>query len=105
MRLSDLLRFSLSCENPILIMDAGGHVVHSNNSWFELYGFPLSEIQGKRAFDIMTHGGAAAGSFDYSEILSTGLPYQISCLNYKRDGTSFYSHITTMPIKGGLTNG
>jgi len=46
-RLSDLLRFMITCESPLFLLDENDSIIHTNKPWCDLFGYHLNEIEGQ----------------------------------------------------------
>jgi PAS domain-containing protein len=44
----------LSAQNALLLTTYAGGIVHMNNTWNDVYGFTLTEIEGHRPQDILS---------------------------------------------------
>lgn len=101
-RLSDLLRFMLCCEDSLVLCDAEGRVVHVNKSWCNLTGYAISEIEG------MTCSFLQGPRTDIDEtrrvcgLTRAGEPAEMTVINYRKDLTEFNNHVIIVPIRGGF---
>ena len=98
-RLSDLLRFALSCQVPLVITDENFGTVHINKAWNECYDYTLVDVENENPINILLR--------DYdptSEFHSPSSSTQYQMLHYSRDGSPVDVLVTTMPIKGGIKN-
>ena len=99
-RLSDLLRFALTCSNAVLITDASGRILHINNGWYDVYMFTLVEVEMKDPFTVVT--GREFDSETLKRLFIPTDPTQCTQGHMNRNGESFSSTVTVVPIKGGL---
>jgi PAS domain S-box-containing protein len=101
-RLSDLLRFMLCCEDAMVLTDGIGRVVHANKAWSDLTGFAISEIEG---FTCGFLQGPRTNTDDLRRcdaLLRAGGPAEMVVLNYRKDRTEFINHVMIVPIRGGF---
>ena len=96
-RLSDLLRFALSCQVPLIITNADFGTIHINKAWNELYHYTLVEIENQNPMNLLTRE-----TKDSQQFYSPSFACQNQMVHYKKDGTSVNVLVTTMPIIGGL---
>jgi PAS domain S-box-containing protein len=100
-RMSDLLRLSLSCTNGITLKDKDSNIIHCNKAYALLTGYTLRDIEGTK--DTMLFGSMT----DYREIKRCNLLQKslslsrMTVVNYRKDGSMFYNYITTVPIRAG----
>jgi PAS domain S-box-containing protein len=103
-RLSDLLRFMLCCEDALMLCDADNCVVHANAAWSALTGFSISEIEG------MPIGFLHGPSTDLEEVsrceelTRSGLPAEMSGVSYHKDHSEFRHHVMMVPLRGGFSS-
>ena len=95
-RLSDLLRFALSCQIPLLITDENFRTLHINKAWNVIYQYTLVEMENQNPTNILMRESKDLEY--YSPTSST----QVRVVHYKKDGTALDVLVTTAPIKGGL---
>lgn len=101
-RLSDLFRFLLCCEDALILTDACGHVIHANRAWSNLTGFSISEIEG---FTCSFLHGPRTNMNDVercNELIRSGEPAEMVVINYRKDRTEFVNHVMIVPIRGGF---
>ena len=105
-RISDLLRLMLTCVDAMVLTDKMGRIVHCNREWVELTGYSLSEVEGSDCRLLqgsMTDHAETRRSKEYQRLQK---PSSMTVVNYRKDGSMFLNHVTTLPIRGGYkTNG
>jgi PAS domain S-box-containing protein len=100
-RMSDLLRLSLSCTNGITLKDIDSNVIHCNKAYVLLTGYTLRDIEGTK--ETMLFGSMT----DHREIKRCNLLQKslslsrMTVVNYRKDGSMFYNYMTTVPIRAG----
>mmetsp|Transcript_35955 Transcript_35955/g.34032 ORF Transcript_35955/g.34032 Transcript_35955/m.34032 type:complete len:515 (+) Transcript_35955:255-1799(+) len=103
-RMSDLLRLSLSCTNGITLKDKDSNILHCNKAYAQLTGYTLRDIEGTK--ETMLFGSMT----DYREIKRCNLLQKslslsrMTVVNYRKDGSMFYNYITTVPIRAGYNS-
>lgn len=105
-RISDLLRLMLTCVDAMVLTDKMGRIVHCNREWVELTGYTLSEVEGS---DCRLLQGSMTDHVETrrsKELQKLQKPSTMTVVNYRKDGSMFLNHVTTLPIRGGYkTNG
>ena len=82
-----------------LVSDAQRRIIWCNRDFTEMTGYGMEELFG-RSCDILQ--GPDTDPKTVEEIrrcLNAGLTYHGSLLNYRRDGTTFWNHLTINPVR------
>lgn len=101
-RLSDLFRFLLCCEDALVLTDAFGHIIHANRAWSNLTGYSISEIEG---YSCSFLHGPRTNMVDVercNDLVRSGEPAEMVVINYRKDRTEFINHVMIVPIRGGF---
>eukprot|EP00599_Poterioochromonas_sp_BG-1_P006423 CAMPEP_0173145878 /NCGR_PEP_ID=MMETSP1105-20130129/8154_1 /TAXON_ID=2985 /ORGANISM="Ochromonas sp., Strain BG-1" /LENGTH=532 /DNA_ID=CAMNT_0014059961 /DNA_START=423 /DNA_END=2021 /DNA_ORIENTATION=- len=101
LRLSNLLRLMLSCNNAMILTNKDGRIVHVNTAWCQLTGYSLIDIEGKTCKFLQ----GPDTDHDLTKKMKDDLMYDrntaITVYNYKKDGERFLNKIIAVPIHGG----
>ena len=103
-RLSDLVRFMLSCENPVMLTDSSARYLHVNLAWTNVFGYTVSETEMYRPFEVLTgketNVDALNASFCEANVGRIIAP--VNTLFYGKGGSRIRCEMTNIPILGGL---
>lgn len=104
-RLSDLLRFMLTCESPLLLLDVDGMIVHLNIPWATTFGYALHDVEGLHKSILY---GALTSDDDKSGCDKVGKKRmknrsKVGCY-YAKNGEAISFNTGTVPIIGGYLN-
>jgi PAS domain S-box-containing protein len=100
-RLSDLLRFMLCCEDAMILTSTQGQVIHVNKAWSHLTGYALSEIEGLNCSFLQGDKTDAAAVEKCATLSRLGQPSEMVTINYRKDRTEFNVHVMMVPVRGG----
>lgn len=100
-RLSDLLRFVMCCEDAMVLTDATGRVVHVNRAWSSLTGYALSEIEGMPSSFLHGPNTNTEETLRCSRLSRAGQPSEMVVTNYRKDRSEFVNRVMMVPIHGG----
>ena len=99
-RLSDLCRLMVACNNAIVLTDARGAILHASAPWVALTGYTVSEAEG---FTCSFLQGPATDSVQAARCMGAvraGHMGQMEVVNYKKDGSPFKTHVIIQPMRG-----
>ncbi|MEO6532061.1 MAG: EAL domain-containing protein [Pseudolysinimonas sp.] len=90
-----------------LISDAGGTVIYANAAFTEITGYQRSEIVGANCRILEGPSTSPDEVQRMRNAQDAAEPFQGTLLNYRKDETSFWNHLTITPVKdaaGALTH-
>ncbi|REK17680.1 MAG: response regulator [Planctomycetota bacterium] len=88
-------------DNAVLVADADGSIEWVNDGFVRLTGYDLSEVAGKRLFDIL--GGPQADPAAAQELqtaIRSGRGLNQEVLQYRKDGKSYWASLSITPVFG-----
>ena len=100
-RLSDLLRFMLTCESPLVLFDSDDLIVHVNIHWTNTFGYALHEVEGfhkSMMYGPMTSDDDKTGCDSISKHMKN---YSKVGYYYTKNGQLITCSTGTAPIIGG----
>jgi len=103
-RLSDLLRFMLTCESPLFLLDIDDLIVHVNIPWTSTFGYALHEVEGLHKsilYGPLTSDDDKTGCDSKSKSMKN---YSKTGHYYAKNGQIITCSIGTAPIIGGYLN-
>lgn len=103
-RLSDLLRYMVTFDLPLVLTDKSFRILHVNAPWFATYGYSLTEVEGKTINVLkgdLTDQAAVSASHSTA---SAGMMSDVSTQLYSKDRKSAMARMVVIPIYGGYNN-
>lgn len=94
----------LTCVDAMVLTDKHGKIVHCNKQWVELTGYALSEVEGSDCRLLQGSMTDRVETRRFKEFQQLQKPSSMKVVNYRKDGSMFLNHITTLPIRGGCRN-
>lgn len=83
----------------VVLADEDRRVVYANPAFARITGYPTELVIGRSCRILQGPGTAAAEARRMRRALVEGLPYEGELLNYRRDGTSFWNHLSITPVR------
>jgi len=97
-RLSDILKFSLKCKDPLVLTDTTGRVIHTNKPWLELYGYSHCEVEGIVLLDVVTREMHTQEMV--TNVFNPLTTFQCTSLHRTKEGDIFVCTMTVAPVCG-----
>jgi FOG: PAS/PAC domain len=82
-----------------LISNAAGTVIYANTAFTRITGYEPSEIVGKDLGFLHGPSTSSAEVQRMRDALDAAEVFQGTLLDYRKDGTSFWNHLTITPLK------
>ena len=98
------MRLMLTCVDAMVLTDNHGKIVHCNRQWVELTGYFLSEVEGQYCSLLQGSMTDHAETRRCSELQKLSKSSTMNVVNYRKDGSMFINHVTTVPIRGGYSS-
>ena len=94
----------LTCLDAMVLTDKAGKIVHCNREYADLTGYTLRDIEGQDCASLLSGSMTdfaemrrCSGLSKLNEICS------MYVVNYRKDGSMFANHITTVPVFGSYS--
>ena len=87
----------------VVITDSEGLTIYANNAYLAMTGYSLDELMGNNLSMLQ---GRLTDTNDISAVrksIDSGSIYSGEILNYKKDGSIFWNHMTISPIENNIT--
>ncbi|MFT4831229.1 MAG: PAS domain S-box-containing protein [Psychroserpens sp.] len=94
-------------EQIIVVTDATLKIVYATKNIFEMNGYTLNEIIGKRPKMFQGQGTDKNTISSISKAVKNQLPFEARVLNYRKDGSEYWCDIKAQPLfdqKGKVVN-
>jgi PAS domain S-box-containing protein len=104
------LRATAMLQNALVLTDPylpDNPIVYANPAFLELSGYPREQIVGFNCRFLQGPKTDRAEVARLKEAIRTERPVQVTLLNYRRDGTTFWNELTVAPVRdeqGSLTH-
>ena len=103
-RLSDLLRFMLTCESPLLLLDENDLIVHTNTPWTTAFGYALRDVEGMHKSILYGPSTSDDDKTGCDSISMRMKNFSKTGYYYTKSGVCLSCHTGTVPIIGGYLN-
>lgn len=104
LRLSNLLRLMLSSHSALVLTDKDQRIVHVNSAWCQLTGYEITDVEGKKCNVLNGPESDRKAIDDCRQALVEFRPYQMTLINYRKNGEKFMNKVIIVPIRGGYLN-
>jgi PAS domain S-box-containing protein len=91
----------------VLLTDAERKILYANPEFGRLTGYKSAEVTGRSASFLIGPASSPDEVGGLDAALARGQGYSGEILNYRRDGTTFWNHVTITPVRdaaGKITN-
>jgi PAS domain-containing protein len=100
-RLSDLLRLMISCQNALLLCDRFGRILHCNKGFVGLFEYILSDMEG-HTLHFLYRQPSDIVLFEQCRMLNMrGESTDVTLQGFRKSGSTVYCRVITVPIRGG----
>ncbi len=82
-----------------LVSDAQRRMIWCNRDFTEMTGYGMEEMFGQSCAILQGPDTDPKTAEEIRRCLDAGLAYRGSLLNYRRDGTPFWNHLTINPVR------
>lgn len=102
MRLSDLLRLMISCQNALLLCDRFGRILHCNKGFASLFEYVLNDMEG-HTLHFLYRQPSDIVLFEQCRMLNLrGESTDVTLQGFRKSGSTVYCRVITVPIRGGF---
>eukprot|EP00595_Chromulina_sp_UTEXLB2642_P000794 CAMPEP_0196764466 /NCGR_PEP_ID=MMETSP1095-20130614/6196_1 /TAXON_ID=96789 ORGANISM="Chromulina nebulosa, Strain UTEXLB2642" /NCGR_SAMPLE_ID=MMETSP1095 /ASSEMBLY_ACC=CAM_ASM_000446 /LENGTH=806 /DNA_ID=CAMNT_0042120133 /DNA_START=739 /DNA_END=3159 /DNA_ORIENTATION=- len=103
-RLSDLLRLMISCQNALLLCDRFGRILHINPAFANLFEYVLNDMEG-HTLHFLYRQPSDIVLFEQCRMLNIrGESTDVTLQGFRKSGSTVYCRVITVPIRGGYRN-
>lgn len=100
-RLRELSTVVEQTREAVVVTDAIGRIAWVNDAWETMTGWRLGEVGGRTPGSVLQGPGTDAAAIAAMRAAThAGQPFTGEVLNYRRDGTPFWSAASITPIRG-----
>jgi PAS domain S-box-containing protein len=85
----------------VALLDKSGHVIKVNKEFESMFGYKISEMEGKLLDYFVARGELLEEATQIRKRTDKGEKVELEATRFKKDGSSFDVHITESPIKSG----
>ncbi|OHC60412.1 MAG: hypothetical protein A2040_14075 [Rhodocyclales bacterium GWA2_65_19] len=90
-----------SISQGVIITDAERHITYANAAFQRITGYTEAEILGRTPSFLHNRGADADILAELESALARGYPFSGHLMNFKKDGTPFWSDLSITPVIGG----
>lgn len=100
-RLAELAMIAERSDNGILTTDRDAAITWVNEGLTRMTGFTLDDVRGKTPFDAFFQGPDIdlESIAELKQARAEGRSYDVEVLNYRKDGSAIWLHLTATPIR------
>jgi PAS domain S-box-containing protein len=85
----------------MVLTDRLGRVIHVNTAWSQLTGYELAEVEGRTCKFLQGRETNFHETVKSKEAVRQNRPFQMTVVNYKKNGERFLNKVIIVPIHGG----
>ncbi|WP_422391873.1 putative bifunctional diguanylate cyclase/phosphodiesterase [Arthrobacter sp. N1] len=87
-----------------VITDAAQRIIYASDSFTLHTGYPSRDVLGKTCRFLQGPGSSRSTIRDMNQVLASGGVFEGEILNYRKDGSAFWSDLKVTPLRLGVDN-